>query len=118
MFYSPFTTHLHPRPAYNLLPAFPLPRKVVLTAVVRHHAGRLAELDRRFTDVSTPGHPDHARFLTQTEALALLDPGADRLDAVIGCSAPSTSFWTISHVLLSSPPPDTRRLPWPTWWPC
>lgn len=82
---------------------------VLLTAVVRHHAGRLAELDRRFTEVSTPGHPDHGRFLTQTEALALLDPGADRLDAVIGWLTDALGTTTLRGLSVS-PTSDVLRL--------
>ena len=44
----------------------------------------MTELGRRFNEVSTPGHPNHGKFLSQAEALALLNPGADRVAAVRG----------------------------------
>ena len=55
---------------------------VIIHIALLPHEARLAELQRRFGEVSDPSHPEYGQFMSQAEVAALLHPGRARHAAV------------------------------------
>eukprot|EP00937_MAST-01D_sp_MAST-1D-sp2_P001078 g1078.t1 len=56
---------------------------LALTVVMRRDAARLAELERRFWAVSTPGSADYGRHLSQNDVTALVAPADSALERTL-----------------------------------